>query len=157
MATNPEGVDVHQTPMGETEPEHADEGGSAYERIGGGATVRLAVDELYKLILADPELKDYFEGVEMPKLKVHMVDLLTTVLGGPNQYTGRELADAHRGLEITEEHYRKVGEYLIGLLQSIGAPDDVVTSVGATLSAVSDQVIEEPNTESTPGGPGHDE
>jgi hypothetical protein len=43
------------------------------------------------------------------------------------------------------------------LLQSIGAPDDVVTSVSATLSAVSDQVIEEPGTESNPGGPGLDE
>ena len=155
MATNPEGADVHPVAQ---DPQHEPEGdgGSAFERIGGAATVRLAVDELYKLILADPELEGYFQGVNMPKLKVHMVDLLTTVLGGPGQYTGRELADAHRGLEITEEHYRKVGDYLIGLLERIGAPDDVVESVGATLTAVSDQIIVEPDDESRPGGPGHD-
>jgi hemoglobin len=156
VATNPEGADVHPVAAQDPQQEPEGDGGSAFERIGGAATVRLAVDELYKLILSDPDLEDYFQGVNMPKLKIHMVDLLTTVLGGPGQYTGRELADAHRGLEITEEHYRKVGDYLLGLLDSIGAPDDVVASVGQTLSAVSDQIIEEPDSGSTPEEPGHD-
>ena len=156
MATNPEGAEVHPVAAQDTPSEPVDDGGSAFERIGGAATVRLAVDELYKLILSDPDLEGYFQGVNMPKLKVHMVDLLTTVLGGPGQYTGRELADAHRGLEITEEHYAKVGEYLIGLVKSIGAPDDVVESVGATLTAVSEQIIEEPDTGLKPGTPGND-
>ena len=156
MATNPEGADVRPVAQDpKQEPEGA--GGSAFARIGGAATVRLAVDELYKLILADPELEGYFEGVELPRLKAHMVDLLTTVLGGPDQYTGRELADSHRGLGITEAHYRKVGDYLIKILQSAGAPEDVVASVGGTLTAVSDQIIEVPGTGPTPGGgPGLD-
>jgi hemoglobin len=156
VATNPEGADVHPVAAQDPQQEPGGDGGSAFERIGGAATVRLAVDELYKLILSDPDLQGYFEGVELSKLKVHMVDLLTTVLGGPGQYTGRELADAHRDLEITEEHYRKVGAYLIGILQSAGAPEDVVASVGGTLEAVSDQIIEVPSAGSTPGGPGLD-
>jgi hemoglobin len=102
-------------------------------------------------------LEGYFEGIDLPRLKVHMVDLLTTVLGGPDQYTGRDLADAHQGLEITEEHYRKVGDHLISVLQNLGAPDDVVASVGATLGAVSGQIIEEPSAGPIPVGPGRDE
>jgi hemoglobin len=155
VATNPEGADVHPVAQ-DPQQEPGGDGGSAFERIGGAATVRLAVDELYKLILADPELEGYFEAVELPRLKSHMVDLLTTVLGGPDQYTGRELADSHRGLGITEEHYRMVGDHLIGILRGAGAPDDVVTSVGETLAAVSDQIIEVPSGGPEPGEPGLD-
>jgi hemoglobin len=152
---NTEGADGHQAPTRD-EADGPTPDGSPFERIGGAATVRLAVDELYKLILADPDLEGYFEGIPLPRLKAHMVDLLSTVLGGPGEYTGRALDVAHHGLGITQEHYDKVGDYLIGILRGADAPDDIVAAVGETLASVSGQIVEHPSTASVPGGSGHD-
>ncbi|WP_223256232.1 hypothetical protein [Micromonospora endophytica] len=35
--------------------------------------------------------------------------MLTVVLGGPNEYTGRDLATAHQPLGIVPAHYEAVG------------------------------------------------
>lgn len=129
---------------------------SAFERIGGAPTIRLAVDELYQLILDDPDLAGYFEDVELPRLKAHMADLLTKVLGGPDRYAGRDLEEGHRGLGITAEHYGKVGDHLIGLLERLGAPADIVAAVAETLQAVSDQIIERPTSVEASAGSGRD-
>jgi truncated hemoglobin YjbI len=114
---------------------------SAYDRIGGEPSVREAVERLYRLILDDPELQPYFAGVEMSELKQHMVSLLTKVLGGPDNYTGRDLALAHQNLHVTSEHFFVVGVYLLSVLQDLGVPLDIRRSVGTVLASVQPLVI----------------
>jgi truncated hemoglobin YjbI len=114
---------------------------SYFDRIGGQAAVATAVDQLYALILADDRLAPYFTGVDLPRLKRHMVLLLTRVLGGPDGYTGRELADAHRGLGITEADYDRVGDYLLRVLAGLGVDHEVTTAVSATLDSVAGLVV----------------
>jgi len=114
---------------------------TAYDRIGGEPSVREAVERLYQLILGDPELAPYFTGVEMAELKQHMVNLLTKVLGGPDGYTGRDLAVAHQNLNVTSEHFFVVGVYLLSVLQDLGVPLDIRRAVGTVLASVQPLVI----------------
>jgi hemoglobin len=113
----------------------------AYDRIGGEPSVREAVERLYSLILDDAELAPYFAGIDMPELKQHMVSLLTKVLGGPDGYTGRDLALAHQHLHVTSEHFFVVGVYLLSVLQDLGVPLDIRRSVGTVLASVQPLVI----------------
>ena len=39
-----------------------------YDSIGGGAAVGAVVDELYRRALDDPDLKGYFDGIDMDRL-----------------------------------------------------------------------------------------
>jgi len=114
---------------------------SAYDRIGGEPSVREAVERLYQLILSDPDLAPYFTDVKMPDLKQHMVALLTKVLGGPDNYTGRDLALAHQSLNVTSEHFFVVGVYLLSVLQDLGVPLDIRRAVGTVLASVQPLVI----------------
>lgn len=114
---------------------------SHYERIGGAATIRVAVDRFYQLVAADAELAPYFSGVDMAKLKRHQVQLLATVLGGPNEYGGRELGLAHTGMGITDAHYTKVADYLTGVLRDLDAPTDVIDATSSVLNSVREQII----------------
>jgi truncated hemoglobin YjbI len=114
---------------------------SAYDRIGGEPSVREAVGRLYRLILGDAELAPYFSGVELSDLKQHMVSLLTKVLGGPDGYTGRDLALAHQHLQVTSEHFFVVGVYLLSVLQDLGVPLDIRRTVGTVLASVQPLVI----------------
>lgn len=114
---------------------------SHYERIGGAATIRVAVDRFYQLVLADSELAPYFADIDLAKLRRHQVQLLSTVLGGPNEYGGRELAVAHAGMGITDAHYTKVGDYLTGVLRDMGAPDDVIDATSSVVESVRSQIV----------------
>lgn len=114
---------------------------SHYERIGGAAAVKAAVDIFYDRVLADPELVGYFTSVDMVGQRRHLAAMLTTVLGGPNEYTGRELAEAHQPLNIPVAHYVLVGEHLTATLTSLGVPADILADVQAVLGKVQDQVV----------------
>lgn len=121
---------------------------SYYAQIGGAPTIREAVERFYKLVLSDVELGPYFADVDMARLKRHQAQLLTTVLGGPNDYAGRDLAVAHADRGITGPHYTKVANYLVDVLRDLGAPEHVVTAVSTTVDSVRDQVVG-----SSPGQP----
>jgi hemoglobin len=113
-----------------------------YDRIGGGATVREAVDRFYPLVLADDELAPYFTDVDIARLKRHQVLLLSQVLGGPTAYDGRELGDAHRGLGVTGAHYDKVVAHLVGVLTELGADDEAIAAAGSVVAAVKPDIVE---------------
>ncbi|GDY31554.1 group I truncated hemoglobin [Gandjariella thermophila] len=113
-----------------------------YDQIGGAPTIRAAVDAFYERVLKDPDLASYFTATNMPRLKRHQVQLLTTALGGPDEYQGRDLAVAHRGRGITGQHYAKVAEHLAATLRDLGAPAEVVTAVSVTLDSLREQIVE---------------
>jgi hemoglobin len=114
---------------------------SHYDRIGGASSVKAAVELFYDKVLADPELAGYFADVDMAGQRRHLALMLTVVLGGPNEYTGRGLAEAHQPLNIPVAHYAKVGEYLTATLTELGVPSDVLADVQTVLGQVQDQVV----------------
>ncbi|NES27631.1 group 1 truncated hemoglobin [Micromonospora terminaliae] len=114
---------------------------SHYERIGGAAAVKAAVDLFYDKVLADPDLAGYFTDVNMPEQRRHLALMLAVVLGGPNEYAGRGLAEAHQPLNIPVAHYAKVGEHLTATLVQLGVPADVIADVQVVLGQVQDQVV----------------
>jgi hemoglobin len=121
-------------------------GVSYFDELGGTPTVKEAVDRFYKRVLDDGELAGYFQGVDIPQLKAHQVKLISHVLGGPNEYTGRDLAAAHGHLGVTAAHYEKVGAHLTGVLTEMGAREEIVSAVGTTLAGVAPQIIAQPST-----------
>ncbi|GIJ08077.1 group 1 truncated hemoglobin [Micromonospora andamanensis] len=114
---------------------------SHYERIGGAASVKAAVELFYDRVLADAELAGYFAEVDMAGQRRHMALMMTVVLGGPNEYTGRDLASAHQPLNIPVAHYVKVGEHLTATLTQLGVPGDIIADVQAVLAQVQGQVV----------------
>jgi hemoglobin len=113
-----------------------------YQRIGGATTVRRVVDRLYAWILRDDNLYlPYFEHLDMVPLRAHMVKLLSQVLGGPHEYTGRDLAVAHARLNITAEHYGRVGDYLIAALLVEHTPPDIIAAVQDVLAAQQPNIV----------------
>lgn len=114
---------------------------SHYQRIGGAAAVKAAVELFYDKVLADPELAGYFTEVNMPEQRRHLALMLAVVLGGPNEYAGRGLAEAHRPLNIPPAHYAMVGQHLTATLSELGAPADIVADVQVVLGQVQDQVV----------------
>lgn len=114
---------------------------SYYERIGGGPALQLAVSEFYDLVLADEELTGFFATTDMVQLKKHQAALLTSVLGGPSAYEGRDMVDAHMGLGITERQFFLVRDYLVAVLWKLHVPEDIIEAVTSTVESLRGSIV----------------
>ena len=114
---------------------------SLYERLGQEVGIRTAVDDFYVRVLSDPQLAPYFEGIDLAKLRRHQTALLSQVTGGPVEYTGRELALGHAGLQITPGDFDRVVGHLVDTLTALGASQEDIGAVGAALSAHRDDIV----------------
>jgi hemoglobin len=115
---------------------------SDYDAIGGGPAVSAVVNDFYERVLGDPQLTPYFEGVDIARLKRHQVLLVTQVLGGPNNYDGRPLADAHEGLGIDHDDFSRVAGHLTRSLSDAGVPEDIVMRAMAAVAATEPDIVE---------------
>lgn len=114
---------------------------SDYERVGGGPAIRAVVDRFYELVLGDERLVSFFNDSDMAQLKRHQVLLISQVLGGPANYDGRDLQQAHQGLAIRHEDFDLVVTYLAQALQEAGVDAEIIARVGAELSATEKDVV----------------
>jgi hemoglobin len=113
-----------------------------YEQIGGARAVSAVVDRFYELVLADPQLAPFFADTDMGRLKRHQVLLISQVMGGPADYDGRELREAHAGRQITSTDFARVVDHLVAALHDTAVPPDVIDRVGAALGTTAPDIIE---------------
>jgi hemoglobin len=112
-----------------------------YESLGEVDGIRAAVDAFYERVLADPELAGYFQDVDMNTLRRHQTDMLVTATGGPRQYTGQDMAEAHDGLNITSAAFDRVVGHLGATLVAAGAGEDAIAAVVAALSPLRSSIV----------------
>ena len=114
---------------------------SLYARLGQEAGIRTAVDDFYERVVGDPQLAHHFTAVDLPRLRRHQTALLVQVTGGPVEYSGRALAAAHGGLEITPVDFDRVVEHLVATLTGLGVSAEDIGAVGAALTAHRDDIV----------------
>jgi hemoglobin len=112
-----------------------------YETVGGADALRLAVDRFYVAVLDDPQLAPYFVGKDVSAIKRHQVLLLTTVLGGPNPYDGRELGEAHAGLGVTGADYDRTVGHLVTVLTDLGVDGAPLEALQAAVLGTRDAIV----------------
>ena len=104
-----------------------------------------AIDDLvelfYKKVLADATLASFFTGVNMERQKRHMSAFIAYALGGPNHYSGRNMARAHQGLQITEGDFRQVSDHLDTAMEGIGVTYDDRMAILDTIYSLRDGII----------------
>ena len=114
-----------------------------YARLGGSEPVRVVVQRFYERVLADPALAPYFEGVDMTVQRRHFALLVIQLLGGPSEYDGRELGEAHRGLHVTDGAYDKVVAHLVATLQEADVHGDIIAGIGQTATDVRPAIVDD--------------
>ena len=115
---------------------------SDYERIGGGRAVSAVVDRFYESVLADPQLAPFFVESDVNRLKRHQVLLISQVMGGPADYDGRSLREAHSGMNIKSDDFDRVVTHLVAALQEASVPDEVIGRLGTQLGEAQKDVVE---------------
>jgi len=113
---------------------------SLYDRLGGQPAIQAVASGLVDKILADNRVNKWFahaaSSPENTKLyKQKLSDFICQSTGGPCQYTGLDMATAHKGRGVTSEAFSAVAEDLSALLDQLKVPakekGEVMTLVGS--------------------------
>ena len=113
---------------------------SLYDRLGGQPAIQAVASGLVDKILADNRVNKWFahaaSSPENTKLyKQKLSDFICQSTGGPCQYTGLDMAAAHKGRGVTSEAFSAVAEDLSALLDQLKVPakekGEVMTLVGS--------------------------
>ncbi|KAL4492064.1 hypothetical protein ABPG72_008485 [Tetrahymena utriculariae] len=99
---------------------------TVYEKLGGQAAMHAAVPLFYKKVLADDRVKHYFKNTNMEHQAKQQEDFLTMLLGGPNHYKGKNMAEAHKGMNLQDSHFNAIIENLAATLKELGVSDQII-------------------------------
>jgi len=105
---------------------------SVYDQIGGAAAVDAAVDVFYRRVLGDAYVVRFFEGVDMEKQAAKQKGFLTMVMGGPNNYTGKDMREGHKHLVkmgLNDSHFDHILMHLRATLAELGVPENLIQTI----------------------------
>lgn len=115
-----------------------------YERLGGAAAVDAAVDIFYRKVLSDDRIARFFDDVDMPRQIAKQKAFLTMAFGGPNNYSGKDMRNAHARLVkegLDASHFDAVVENLVATLKELKVGDADIAEVGAIAGSVRNDVL----------------
>ncbi|MFM8859620.1 MAG: group I truncated hemoglobin [Methylocystis sp.] len=115
-----------------------------YERLGGADAVNAAVDLFYRRVLSDGRIARFFDNVNMDEQIAKQKSFLTMAFGGPNNYTGLDMRNAHKRLVekgLNDSHVDAVIENLEGTLRQLGVAEKDVKEVTALANSVRNDVL----------------
>jgi hemoglobin len=117
---------------------------SLYDELGGAPAIDAAVDIFYRKVLADERINRFFAGTDMRRQAAHQKAFLTVAFGGPSNYGGRGMREAHaravaNGLD--DSHFDAVIENLAATLRELGVDDERIGKVAAVAETVRDDVL----------------
>ena len=105
---------------------------SLYDRLGGIFAISAVVDRFSDEIITNPKLnvnpalKAWNEteaAVRLPGLKFMRTLWIASLAGGPFDYTGLPLEDAHREFHLTADEFSEVGAEIVRALDYYKVPE----------------------------------
>jgi len=118
-----------------------------FDRVGGADVLFRLVGAMYEGVLADPELKPFFEHVQMDRLQRMQYEFIAAALEGPVNYTGAELQAAHAGRGITAHHFAKFVGHLVTAMEAEGIATEIIDNMLGRLAMQRDRIVGNANVD----------
>ena len=114
---------------------HTGDDSTLYDDPGGRAAIRAVVDGFHDRALDDEQLVGYFEDTDTDELRSHQTQFFSAVTGGPVDYSGADVREAHADLALTGDDFARVAEHPEASPASFDVPEEQTDVV---LSGVAD-------------------
>jgi hemoglobin len=115
---------------------------SLYERLGGATKVEAIAKDIIAAHLRNPLIKTRFEIVpDRAKLEANVRDFIGAGTGGTEQYTGKDMAAAHRGMNLNERELVAAIDDVLAVLQQHGVAEDAQREMLAILYSLKGDVL----------------
>lgn len=118
---------------------------SLYEQLGGEPAVNAAVDIFYRKVLSDHRINRFFDKSDMEKQAAKQKAFLTMAFGGPNNYTGTDMRQAHdhlvKKMGLDDSHFDAVMEHLTATLQELNVSENLIAQVAAIAESTRNDIL----------------
>ena len=114
-----------------------------FNEIGGAEVVADIVDDFYDRVIADPSLKKFFEHASMERVKSMQRQFFGIAIGAPLEYSGRSLADVHKGKGIKRDDISLFTDHLMATLGEIGISESDANRFVSRIAMYVDEVLGE--------------
>ncbi|MCL6670978.1 group I truncated hemoglobin [Streptomyces panaciradicis] len=112
-----------------------------FEQLGGEDAVGAVVDLFYDRVLGDRDLRPYFTGVDLDRLKQHQRRFIGQALGATRPYSGRSMRKAHEHLAVTDDAFGKVVGHLAGALTEAGVDEATIGTIAEALLPLKTDIV----------------
>jgi hemoglobin len=117
-----------------------------YELLGGQTAIEAVVDEFYKRILQDERIAHFFTHLDMEQQRKHQGAFIASVVGGPQPYAGRSMAEAHAHLKLTKADFDVVAGHLVAALERFSVPQVHIDAVISKIAALEREIVGQPHS-----------
>jgi len=119
-----------------------------YEKLGGAEGVSVIVEEIVEQHIKNEHIKHYFIPLkENPEyfnqFKQHVKDFLSSGTGGKEEYKGRDMSTAHKGLNLSEADFLHAIDDILLVLDAHKIDRGSRNEILATLYSMKGSVIKQ--------------
>jgi hemoglobin len=120
---------------------------SLYERLGGVYSIATVVDDFIDRIMTDarlnanPKVDEAHHRVPPAGFKYLVTEMVCWATGGPQQYTGRSMADSHGDLDITPQEWDAFLDDLDQTLSKFNVPAAEQAELKAIVQSTYDDIV----------------
>lgn len=119
-----------------------------FERLGGTGGITKIVDDAVENHMNNPAVSARFlpyreEPEKLAKIKQHSVDFFSAGSGGPATYGGREMPEAHKGMNISPGEYMHVVDDIFAALDKHAIDEDTKKDVLSILWSLKGMIVEQ--------------
>ena len=112
-----------------------------YDRLGGKPAIQAVVDDFIGNVAGDRRINERFAKADIPRLKTMLVDQICQASGGPCKYTGANMVDAHKGMNIRDDEFGALVEDLVKSLDKFKVPAQEKSELLGALGGMKPQIV----------------
>ncbi len=114
-----------------------------YEKLGGKPAIDAVVEDLTNRMIRDGMFKRYCNLTEeqLKARRALVAAFICKATGGPCEYKGRDMKQAHQHLGITEREWNRFVELAKQSLNKFNVPADVQREFLNAIAGLKDQIV----------------
>ena len=115
-----------------------------YHRLGGMVAVTAVVDEFIRVLAADERVNKKLarSGMNVPRIRLHLIEQVCEATGGPCKYTGLSMKKAHKNMKVTEGEFNAGVEDLVKALDKFNVPEAEKKELLGILGGLKGDIVE---------------
>lgn len=115
---------------------------SVYEQLGSAEGLSAIIKDYVYLMATDERIKETFAATDFEAFEALLYSQICDITGGPCEYTGRDMAQSHKGIGITVAEFNASVELLQTAMLDNGTPLAAQNRLLALLAPMQGDVIE---------------
>lgn len=113
-----------------------------FERLGGQDGIQRLVTDILDNHYRNPLIRTRFEQIkDRAVVERHSVEFLCAGSGGPQAYTGRDMASAHKGMNVSEQELIAAIDDIVEAMTKNQLDQSVQNEVVAILYSLKGEVL----------------